>query len=73
MKPLTAKERDVAALVGNGHSIKRVAKILTERGQPTAAATVQAHVNRIAAKIDNPLKPKPMAAIIHWSHTQHAA
>jgi DNA-binding CsgD family transcriptional regulator len=63
---LTAREAEIAELVGIGLSVKAIADTLARRGTHIAPATVTGHINRIAQKLENPYHLTPMAAIKHW-------
>lgn len=65
-KQLTPKESVILELIGQGMSVKQVAAELGRRGDHTAPATVQGHVNRIASKLPNPYHLTPIAAIRHY-------
>lgn len=65
-KRLTDTEHQIAELIGSGKSVKQAAAEMQRRGKAMAPATVTTHVNKIAAKIPNPFRLTPMAAIRVW-------
>lgn len=71
--PLTEKETAIAELLAEDHTVQQVTELLVGRGHHMAEATVKSRIRSIAAKVPNPYRLPPVAAIKAYWRAQFGA